>query len=108
MCNELSFFQGYETEEKGTVLAHRVVIQGNQLPEVMSPVGTEVNSIPGVAKSSSTWKFPWNSSEVSNEGIYNNTRIKLLTVQCTFNCTVDTDITLLMLMMIRYQLRALY
>jgi hypothetical protein len=78
------------------------MVQDNQLPEVMSPVGTEMNSIPGVAKSSSTWMFSLNTSEVSNEGINNNnTRIILLTVQCILNCTLDTDIIVPVLIMIR-------
>ena len=37
-----------------------------------------------------------------------NTIIKLLTIQCSLNCTLDTDVMQLVLMMIRYQLRALY
>jgi hypothetical protein len=48
------------------VLAHRIMVQDALLPEVMSRDGTEVNSIPGVVKSSATWMFPLNTSEVSN------------------------------------------
>jgi hypothetical protein len=42
------------------------MVQDNELPEVMSPVGTEVNGIPGVTKNSSTWMFSLNTLEVSN------------------------------------------
>jgi hypothetical protein len=44
-----------------------MMVEDNQLPEVMSPVGTEVNSIPGVPKSSSTWIFSLNTSQVSTK-----------------------------------------
>jgi hypothetical protein len=53
------------------------MVQDDQLSVVMSPVGTEVNSIPGVSKSSSTWMFPLNTSEVSNQGINNSVQFNV-------------------------------
>ncbi|XP_069672503.1 protein dispatched [Periplaneta americana] len=55
--------KAYETKEKGTVLAHKMTTWENQLPKVMQPVGSEVNSIPGFTRSTPSWMFS-NTSEV--------------------------------------------
>jgi hypothetical protein len=52
-------------EEKGTVVAHNMTAWDNQPPKVISPIGTELNSILGVTKSTPTWMFSLNTSEVS-------------------------------------------
>jgi hypothetical protein len=44
-----------------------MITRDNQLPEVMSPVGIDVNSIPGVKNNVVTWKYSLNASEVSTE-----------------------------------------
>lgn len=41
--------------------------QDNELPEAMSPVGIEVNSIPGGKNNIVTWKFSLNTSEASTK-----------------------------------------
>lgn len=67
MSTELFLLQRYKTEEKHTILAHKMTTRDNQQPKVMSPVGNEVNSIPGIKNNIVTWKFSLNISEVSTE-----------------------------------------